>query len=276
MQRFIRRALPVIAALLAAFHPSLAPGAQTLGLSYGDAPRQKLDVYTPSSPPSAAARPVIVFFYGGGWEIGRRERYRFVGKALAGQGFIAVVPDYRVYPDAVFPGFVHDGAQALRWAKDHIAAFGGDPQRLFVMGHSAGAHIAAMLALDAQYLQRVGMNRGELGGMIGLAGPYDFLPLASERLQFIFGPEPQRWRSQPINFVDGRNPPMLLLTGSDDRTIPPSNTHRLAAKIRANRGRVRTIEYRGLGHVELLTGIASSWSGPGKVLRAVAAFVRDH
>lgn len=249
---------------------------RTADVSYGVSARQKLDIYVPNAGAPPLARPVIIFLYGGGWEIGRRERYRFVGKALTGDGFVAVVPDYRVYPDALFPDFIFDAAKAVRWTKDNIARFGGDAARIFVMGHSAGAHIAAMLALDPQYLQHVGMARSQLRGMIGLAGLYDFLPLTSERQEFIFGPAAQRWRSQPINFADGTNPPMLLLTGGDDGTVPPRNTHNLAAKIRARGGPVAVIEYPGVGHADLLTGLAAPFGFKGQVLRAVAAFVREH
>lgn len=244
------------------------------GIAYGPLDRQKLDVYAPSDATDTAPRPVVVFFYGGGWEIGRRERYRFVAAALTREGFVAVVPDYRVYPEAVFPNFVFDAARAVGWTKDNIGRFHGDPQRIFVMGHSAGAHIAAMLALDGQYLRSVDMKRAELRGMIGLAGLYDFLPLPVGKQEFIFGPERERWRSQPINFVDGNNPPMLLLTGDRDAVVPAENTRRLAAKIRAHHGPVAVIEFSGLGHTELLTALNASWRG--EVPRAIAAFVRAH
>lgn len=245
----------------------------TADIRYSDGARHELDVYVPSNV-DGAVRPVVVFFYGGGWETGRRERYRFVANALTRENFVAVVPDYRVYPDAVFPGFIVDAAKAVRWTKDHIAHFGGDPRRIFVMGHSAGAHIAAMLALDAQYLKSVGMTRAELRGMIGLAGPYTILPLAPERREIIFGPERERWRAQPINFVDGRNPPMLLLTGAEDTTVPPSDTHRLAAEIQTHHGPVTVIEYARTGHADLLTDIAAARNG--SVRRAIAKFVREH
>lgn len=248
---------------------------RSVDIAYADGARQKLDVYVPKNE-SNGLRPVVVFFYGGGWETGRRERYRFVAKALTGEGFVVVIPDYRVYPEAVFPGFVLDGARAARWTKDQIARFGGDPQRIFVMGHSAGAHIAALLALDAEYLNTVSMAPSDLRGMIGLAGPYDFLPLRSERLQMIFGPEPQRWRTQPINFVDGKNPPMLLMTGDQDSAVPPRNTRALAAKIRAHNGAVRTVEYPGVGHGELLTRLVGPFGTNGEVLSAIAEFIQQH
>lgn len=282
--RFFILALPVLLAIPAVYATPLAlfdvfasgrGYTRTADLAYANTARQKLDVYA-ANRKSKELQPVVVFLYGGGWEIGRRERYGFIGKALTGQGFVAVVPDYRVYPEGRFPDFIFDAAHALRWTKDNIARYGGDPQRMFVMGHSAGAHIAALLALDPQYLQSVGMTRAQLLGMIGLAGLYDFLPLKSERQQMIFGPPAQHWRSQPINFANGTNPPMLLMTGDDDDTVPPRNTHSLAAKIRAHGGPVAVIEYRGVGHAELLTGLATPFGFEGQVLRAIAAFVRQH
>lgn len=270
-------AIPAVSAPLALFEV-FASGrgyTRTAGLAYADTARQKLDIYA-ANRKSKDLQPVVVFLYGGGWEIGRRERYGFIGKALTGQDFVAVVPDYRVYPEGRFPDFIFDAAHAVRWTKDNIARYGGDPQRIFVMGHSAGAHIAAMLALDPQYLQGVGMQRSQLRGMIGLAGLYDFLPLTSERQQIIFGPPAQRWRSQPINFADGTNPPMLLITGDEDSTVPPRNTHNLAAKIRAHGGPVAVIEYRGVGHAELVTDLATPFGLEGEALKAVAAFVRGH
>jgi acetyl esterase/lipase len=247
---------------------------RTADLSYGQHARQRLDVYAPTVLSDAASRPVVVFFYGGSWESGDRADYRFVAQALASQGVVAVLPDYRVYPEVRFPDFIADGASALRWAKDHAARFGGDPDRLFVMGHSAGAHIAAMLALDPRYLRAVNMSPRQLRGMIGLAGPYDFLPLQSETLKTIFGPSDERWRSQPINFVDGSNPPMLLITGTDDTTVSPGNSARLAAKVRARGGPVAVKTFPDVAHAGLIVRLAEPFRGDGAVLGAITEFVR--
>lgn len=252
---------------------------RTAGIEYGTLPRQKLDVYVPDGGHKATAagpKPVVVFFYGGSWDSGERRDYRFVAEALTSQGFIAVVPDYRVYPEVLFPDFLDDAAQAMRWARDNAARFGGDPRQLIVMGHSAGAHIAAMITLDSEYLARVGMAPQDLAGMIGLAGPYDFLPLKKERLKIIFGPEAERGRTQPINFVTGANPPMLLLVGDEDTIVKPGNTRRLAAKIKAKGGPVQLIEYPKLGHIDIVIKLAAPFRGDGAVLQAVADFVRAH
>lgn len=244
----------------------------TGGLAYGDLPRQQLDVYRPSVSAGDAA-PVVVFFYGGGWEAGRRQDYKFVAEALTSRGMVVVIPDYRVYPEVVFPEFIHDAAKAVGWAKAHAAAHGGDPDRLFLAGHSAGAHIAAMLALDARYLAAEHLTPSALQGVIGLAGPYDFLPLTSRRLQQIFGPEEQWPQSQPINYVQGGNPPMLLLVGEDDGTVWPRNTYNLAQKIRAAEGRVEVVRYPGWGHVDMVAKLAKPLRGDGALLDRIADFI---
>ena len=162
---------------------------------------------------------MVVFFYGGNWDSGAKAMYRFVGAALAARGVLTVIPDYRLYPQVRFPAFMDDAAAAVAWTLANIRRFGGDPHRLFLMGHSAGAQIATLLALDPVYLQAQDVAPDTVCGVIGLAGPYDFLPLHDPELETIFGPEAERPRSQPINYVTPQAPPMLLLAG---RTTPPS------------------------------------------------------
>jgi len=137
---------------------------RTADLPYAEHSRQTLDVYTPTSSSNGHPRPVVVFFYGGGWESGRRGDYRFVAEALTSQGFVAVIPDYRVYPEVTFPDFLLDAAKATRWVRRYITGFDGDPDRIFIMGHSAGAYLVAMLALDPQYLDEVGLTRAQIRG----------------------------------------------------------------------------------------------------------------
>lgn len=241
------------------------------GIAYGDLPRQKLDVYVPKK--LAPGAPVVVFFYGGRWEEGSRQGYKFAAQALTSRGFIAILPDYRLYPQVKFPAFVQDGARAVKWAHDHAAQYGGDVKHLFVMGHSAGAYIAAMLALDGHYLQAVGGSRKWLSGMIGLAGPYDFLPLEADDLKDMFGPPSQYPRTQPINYVDGKEPPLLLLQGLEDHTVYPKNTRNLAAKVRAKGGKVEAIYYRRKTHISLVAALAAPLRYTGTVLSDIADFV---
>ncbi len=251
-----------------------SPDAVARDVPYGALPRQRLDVYRPAK--GRAPFPVVVFFYGGSWQSGEKSDYAFVADALASRGFLTIVPDYRVYPEVKFPAFVEDAACAVRWVRDHAAEFAVDADRICVMGHSAGAHIAALLSLDPRYLRGVGLDRSAIGAMVGLAGPYDFLPLRSEALRALFGP-PDGWPStQPINFVDGREPPMLLLTGSWDAKVGPGNTRRLVARVCQSGGRARAIFYRGLGHGTLLAAFSRPLRSLAPVLEDTAAFLREH
>jgi acetyl esterase/lipase len=263
----------------------------TSGVAYGDLPRQTLDIYIPANPVSENPElkgkaentraitnkglPVVVFFYGGSWDSGNRASYKFIGEAMTSQGFIAVIPDYRVYPEVLFPGFMEDPAKAAKWIKLHAAEFGGDPERVFLAGHSAGAHIAAMLVLDPEFLAKQNSKPADFAGMIGLAGPYDFLPLKSDRLKTIFGPEDQRAKSQPINFVSGNNPPMLLMVGTKDGTVWPRNTYNLAAKIKAAGGPVEVVEFAGYGHVDMAAKLAKPLRDK-RMLDTITAFIKQH
>jgi len=254
-------------------------------IAYGHLPRQQLDIYIPNQTSQAssntkdAARKVVIFFYGGSWDSGNRGDYKFVGEALASQGFIVVIPDYRVYPDVLFPAFMADPALAARWVKDNIQQYQANTQQIFLAGHSAGAHIAVMLGVNAEYLAKQSLKPSDFAGIIGLAGPYDFLPLNSERLKTIFGPNSQlgseQWKSQPINFVDGKNPPMLLAVGTKDGTVWPRNTYNMAEKIKKNNGLVKVVEFEGYGHIDMAAKLAKPLRGNGELLKAVVDFIKN-
>ena len=239
--------------------------------SYGSHPRQALDVYRPVER-GLAPEPVVVFFYGGRWQSGNRRDYAFIAHTLAEKGIVTVVPDYRVYPEVRFPSFVQDGADAVKWVKRNISSYGGDPERVFLMGHSAGAHIAAMIAFDEHYLGRP-MDSGMLAGFIGLAGPYDFLPLSSRTLKDLFGPPDRYPDSQPVNFVDGGESPALLLHGDEDSTVWPRNTIRMAAAIEQAGGSVTTHVYPEVNHVEIIGALAKPFADWAPVQRDVLEFI---
>jgi len=212
-----------------------------------------LDIYAPTS--GAAPAPVVVFFYGGGWTSGDRAIYRFVGRSLAACGVLVIIPDYRVWPETGFPGFLQDAAAAVAQARLLAPRHGGDPDRLFLMGHSAGAYIAAMLALDPTWLAAVGVEaRDTLAGVLGIAGPYDFLPLKDPVLQQIF--EPVGPHTQPIRFAQNATVPFLLMSGSADVTVDPGNSQRLAARVRMEGGQAEVRLYPGLGHAAVLGALA--------------------
>ena len=223
-------------------------------VAYGDHPRQRLDVYEPLG--LRAPAPVIVFFYGGSWQTGSKDRYLFAGQAFASAGAIVVIPDYRTWPEVMFPDFIEDGAQAVAWVEDNIEGFGGDPERISLMGHSAGAHIAAMLALDRSFLTAAGANPDRLEALIGLAGPYDFLPIRARTVKKIFAVE-DRQQTQPITFVRPGAPRALLLHGDEDGTVLAKNSRNLAAALERAGVPVTLEIYEGIGHLEIVAALAA-------------------
>jgi acetyl esterase/lipase len=241
-------------------------------VAYGPDARQRLDVYRPTE--ARAAGPMVVFLYGGRWSSGTREDYRLLGDAFTRRGWVAVVPDYRLAPSVQFPAWVQDAALAVRWARDHAARFGGDTSRIFVIGHSAGAHSAALLALDERFLRAAGVPNGAVKGFVALAGPVETTWTDAD-VQALMGP-PAGWpATYPATHVDGREPPLLLLHGDEDRTVSVGNSLRLEERIRARGGCARTVVYRGVGHVEIVVALSAPRLGIAPVLDDVAAFVRD-
>lgn len=232
----------------------------------------RLDVYAPRR--LSAHAPVAVFIYGGSWQSGAKSIYRFVGVALASRGIVTVIPDYRVYPEVRYPAFLEDNARAVAFAKAHAAEWGADPGRLYLIGHSAGAYNAVMLATDRRWLEPVGLNaHRDVAGVYGLAGPYDFLPLKDPVLKTIFGPEDRLPDTQPINHVDGSAPPMRLVAGERDTTVDPGNSLRMTAALKA-KGDVASAQlYPGLGHISLLTSLSGLFRHSAPVLDDIAAFV---
>ncbi len=213
----------------------------------------QLDVYRPQA--AVGDAPLVVYFFGGSWQNGSRNRFAFVGKALAERGVVAVVPDYRLYPEVKFPAFMDDAAKAVAWARANARELGADPQRIFLMGHSAGAHIAALLAADAQYLAAVDLRPADLAGVIGLAGPYDLRPKGYPKLEDLFG-EPQRWPlARPLDFIDGSEPPFLLLHGTGDNTVWAKNSELMAERLQAAGVEARLELYPDVGHVRILMAL---------------------
>lgn len=240
-------------------------------LAYGEGSRHKLDLYVPSGAKDGA--PTVIFFYGGSWKDGSKDDYKFTGQALASRGYQVAVPDYRLYPEVRFPEFLKDSAAAVAWAKRSLGQHGVAPGPIYLAGHSAGAYNAVMLTLDDRWLGAHNLRPcAAIAGTVGLAGPYDFLPLKSTSLQAIFGPEDQRERTQPINYVDGAAPPILLASGLDDGTVYPRNSRRLAAKVQAKGGTAETKFYKDIGHIWLIGALASPFRHVAPVLDDMDAF----
>lgn len=229
----------------------------------------RLDIYRPEG--STGAAPTVVFFYGGGWQRGERGQYQFVGRQLARNGVLAIVADYRTYPDAVFPAFVEDGARAVAWAQMHAGRYGGDASRLFVAGHSAGAQIAALLGTDPVYLDAHGLAPSQLSGVIGLAGPYDFE--ITGRYRAVFGPPSQWPQAQAVRFVTGDEPPFLLIHGEDDRVVEARDSRQLAQRLRQTGGQATLLMLPDAGHSAPVLGLYDPKRAPA-VLPAILSFVR--
>ena len=240
-------------------------------IAYGTDKQQRLDVYIPDKPAGGRA-PVVVFWHGGRWEWGDKSDYRFVGAALTELGCVAVLPNYRHYPQVKMPGFMQDAARAAAWAALY-ARESHDPQRLYLMGHSAGAHMAALAALDTRYFAAVDAPVPPIAGVVGLSGPYDFLPLLEADLQDMFGP-PELYRiSQPIHFVRADAPPMLLVHGERDDTVWPNNSRNLAAALQAKGAQAKLIMYPTLGHGDTVASLSEPARGRAPVLAEIRRFV---
>jgi len=243
-------------------------------IRYGSDPRNMLDVYRPQA--GSGPAPVIVFFYGGNWVSGKRSDYAFVGRALAARGFVVVVPDYRLYPQVRYPDFLADAAAAVAWTERHAGTYGGDPAKVFVMGHSAGAYNAAMVALDPRWLGQQGMKPDSLRGWIGLAGPYDFLPIQNRTTRPVFDYPNTRPESQPVNHAGAEAPPALLIAAnSDDLVDPARNTGALASRLRTAGVPVRELYYGGVNHYTLVASLSPTLRRLAPTLDAVQAFVND-
>ena len=240
-------------------------------IDFGPGPEQHLVIASPQG--ESAPRPVVVFIHGGSWSHGKAGEYAFVARNLARRGYVGVSAGYRLVPGGEFPAMLEDGAAAVRWVRDNIARYGGDPGRIVLMGHSAGAYNAVMLALDPQWLSGAGVPPGSIRGAIGLAGPYDFLPLDSEGTIGAFGKAADPARTQPVNFVRSDAPPLLLVTGEADSTVRPRNSQALARAM-TQAGRPTTpVIIPGMGHVGILLALARPFEGDGAVNEAIFDFL---
>lgn len=241
-------------------------------VEYGPLPRHRLDLYAPRD--GEGPWPVVVYIHGGSWASGSRSSYDFVGRALAAQGFLVAIVDYRLYPEERYPSFLEDCALAVAWLLRGAGEFGGDPARLGLLGHSAGAYNAAMLALDGRWLAGVGAT-GAVKAWAGLAGPYDFLPLDSPITKRTFGGVEPLSATQPVNFVTPDSPPTFVAHGDRDRTVAPRHTTMLAALLRAAGGAVEERHYPGIGHLGIAAAIARPLRRRAPVLADVTAFLRS-
>lgn len=244
------------------------------GVPYGDGPRQKYDLYTPAGTAPDGGWPVVVFFYGGSWNSGERSQYEFVGEALASRGILTLIPDYRLYPEVRYPDFLKDSAAAVAHALEKAASLGGDPKRVFAMGHSAGGYNAAMVSLDPRWLEASGHSNRELAGWVGIAGAYDFFPTGNPEVQPVFFHPDYPPKSLPIEFALPGSPPAFLgAAKKDDLVYPDRNTLALAAKLRAVDVPVQVQLYDRVNHLTVIGVFAQPLRWLAPVLGDVAGFV---
>lgn len=268
--------LPGKAFALSIMDPFNLPAAMDAGtvkvgadIAYADGARHKLDVYAPEA--RGALAPVVFFIYGGGWSRGEKYEYQFVGQALASRGFVVVIADYRVFPDVTYPDFLYDSASALSWVQTNIANYGGDPNRLFLAGHSAGAYNAVMLALDPSFLREFDVSM-PIQAVAALSGPFDFYPFEYNEVRDVFGRAPNPQGTQPINLVTSDAPPMYLATGTTDPIVRMQNTERFAQKLKDSGVWVTTRYYEGYGHMEPVLALGAAWRWRMPVLDDMVAF----
>jgi acetyl esterase/lipase len=241
------------------------------GLAYGSHPRERLDVYVPTVPASGA-RPLVVFVHGGRWRSGSKDLYRFLAAGLAERGIVVVVPNYRLYPEVRMAAAAEDVARAVVWAERAAPRYGADPAAVIVMGHSAGAQLAALVATDQRWIAAAG--GAAVRALVGLAGPYDFLPLTDDDLKDYFGPPEHYPQSQPVNFVDAASAPALLVHGRDDTTARPRNSESLAAKLAASGVPVEVRVVPGEGHATVLQRFARFYRADDALYAELVRFLR--
>ena len=241
---------------------------------YGGADQQHLDIYIPKAPwAGPGPRPTVMFVHGGSWQTGDKGMYKFVAEAITSRGWVAVIPDYRKYPQVRWPAFMEDCADAFNWTGAHAEEWGGDARHVLAMGHSAGAHMATLLALDPRYLAR--SHHPVLpAAVIGLSGPYDFLPITGPDIKEVFAPAANHLeQTQPIHFARAGAPPMLLLHGENDDTVWPKNTRNLAKRLRAEGAPVQDHVYPGLDHIRMVVSLARPFRFRYTVLDDIGQFV---
>ena len=241
---------------------------------YGDGPRLKLDIYAPAE--GQGPWPTIVFVHGGSWSSGNKNPYEFVGRALAAQGFLTLVPNYRLHPEHPYPAFVEDTALAIDWATRHAGEYGGDPKHIIASGHSAGGYNVALAILDKHYFAKLGTDVSAIKGVVLIAAPLDFLPLDPGVAQDVFGAVPDLPATQPITYARSVVPPFLILYGTADTTVRPKNSINMAAALKAVGVPVELKAYEGVSHVGIVLALSTWQRGNAPSLDDVTAFAKSH
>ncbi len=228
-------------------------------IAYGTLPREKLDIYQPQA---SGLYPVLIWVHGGSWNSGDKELYAPVAQKALSENFVIVIPGYTLYPQANAFQQAQEIAQVLAWTREHISAYGGDKNRIVLGGQSAGAHLSGLVVFDPNYLAALNHSSQEICGWYGIAGPYDI----NEQLAFqktfkgddgtqlanIFGGAENFSRGSLTEFVRADLPPILLIHGDRDETVPLSISQHLQNALRAAGAKSELKIYAGAGHAGLL------------------------
>ncbi len=246
-----------------------------------DEEKHRLDVYVPSGGPGLT---VVVFIHGGAWRFGDRDTrfdtYQKLGRKLASRGILTVVPSYRLAPDHKYPAFVRDAARAVGWVQENIAGYGGNPERLFLMGHSAGAHIAALLAAEPRWLEETGADPVRIAGVIGISGPYDIAATEKKIPSMVhsaFGDDPKTWRDASVKTHVGESPlpPFLLAVAARDPDSLLHHARDLLGAIRRAGGRARRYEAKGRNHFSVIARLGDADDPLGDAIEAFIKHERE-
>ncbi|MEO1658771.1 MAG: alpha/beta hydrolase [Pseudomonadota bacterium] len=221
-------------------------------IAYGDLERQKLDVYTPTSD---GPHPVLIFVHGGSWYYGNKDDYPWLGRRFASEGYVTAVINYRLSPEFGYDEFVADTAKAVAFVHDNAADWGGDPDRLFLSGHSAGAYNAVQVALAPEFLEAEGKSTDIIDAVAGIAGPYSFLPLDSDTTRDAFGKAKDLEATQPVNRLSADAPDMIFLHGDDDDVVRPKNSTEMARLLTELGVRSESVIYEGTDHIEIIVAV---------------------
>ena len=225
-----------------------------LDLAYGDDERQKLDVYMPDAANPGTAEglaPVLLFFHGGYWVIGHKDLMGFMAPAITRAPALLAPVGYRLAPGAKYPQQVDDCRAALRWVYDHIADYGGDPERIYVSGHSAGGHLAALITLQRERLADFGLPPGVIKGCFPVSGVFDVTETPPERREAFLKSDDDARESSPMYNTEGNATPFLLEIGSDDFDNLRAQHPRMLAALRSEAGYVEEMVREGHNHFQI-------------------------
>ncbi|WP_246449800.1 alpha/beta hydrolase [Qipengyuania soli] len=240
---------------------------------YGDAAKQKVRVYRQGK--AGEPIPVFLFVHGGSWRWGDPDDYGFVARAMAPEGYLVVLAAYRLGESGRYPAMLEDTAAAIAWTRANAARLGGDPDRIVLAGHSAGAYNVVQVALEPKWLAARGVPEASIRGVVGLAGPYDFFPFDSDSTKASFGSVGAGAESQPVNHSRAGAPPMLLVHGEEDTLVKPRNTRALAAALEAKGAKVETLFYPDADHNAPLIWLAAPWRDRRDVAARISRFARE-